>query len=99
IEKVMRRKSGRKISEPVPGIYTKKVFNEVTGVGMIPLVKQFADDEWVWGTGAVSAASWPRLMAQVTDLYERDYSSTRLNSSHQIISYAVFCLKKKKKKK
>src|SRR5215216_7702406 len=30
---------------------------------------------------------------------ERDRKSTRLNSSHQIISYAVFCLKKKKKKK
>src|SRR5438552_9572076 len=28
-----------------------------------------------------------------------DRKSTRLNSSHQIISYAVFCLKKKKKKK
>src|SRR5258708_25386205 len=27
-----------------------------------------------------------------------DRKSTRLNSSHQIISYAVFCLKKKKKK-
>src|SRR5947208_11389975 len=27
---------------------------------------------------------------------ERDRKSTRLNSSHQIISYAVFCLKKKK---
>src|SRR5258708_24202149 len=26
----------------------------------------------------------------------RDRKSTRLNSSHQIISYAVFCLKKKK---
>src|SRR5258708_21932205 len=26
-----------------------------------------------------------------------DRKSTRLNSSHQIISYAVFCLKKKKK--
>src|SRR5258708_19565972 len=26
---------------------------------------------------------------------ERDRKSTRLNSSHQIISYAVFCLKKK----
>src|SRR5947208_7785014 len=25
---------------------------------------------------------------------ERDRKSTRLNSSHQIISYAVFCLKK-----
>src|SRR5258708_36553510 len=28
--------------------------------------------------------------------FERDRKSTRLNSSHQIISYAVFCLKKKK---
>src|SRR6476660_10205620 len=27
-----------------------------------------------------------------------DRKSTRLNSSHQIISYAVFCLKQKKKK-
>src|SRR5207244_12583460 len=31
--------------------------------------------------------------------YHEDRKSTRLNSSHQIISYAVFCLKKKKKTK
>src|SRR5258708_26871654 len=30
-------------------------------------------------------------------ILESDRKSTRLNSSHQIISYAVFCLKKKKK--
>src|SRR5258708_23079279 len=29
----------------------------------------------------------------------QDRKSTRLNSSHQIISYAVFCLKKKKTKR
>src|SRR2546426_11783518 len=29
---------------------------------------------------------------------DRDRKSTRLNSSHLVISYAVFCLKKKKKK-
>src|SRR5258708_27508769 len=29
----------------------------------------------------------------------RDRKSTRLNSSHQIISYAVFCLKKKNNKR
>src|SRR5256885_5610024 len=28
---------------------------------------------------------------------QRDRKSTRLNSSHLVISYAVFCLKKKKK--
>src|SRR5258708_30798601 len=31
-------------------------------------------------------------------LDRQDRKSTRLNSSHQIISYAVFCLKKKKSK-
>src|SRR2546426_7550211 len=29
---------------------------------------------------------------------EQDRKSTRLNSSHLVISYAVFCLKKKKKR-
>src|SRR5438309_4306366 len=32
------------------------------------------------------------------DLFARDRKSTRLNSSHSSISYAVFCLKKKNKK-
>src|SRR3712207_8507427 len=31
----------------------------------------------------------------IKDLSERDRKSTRLNSSHANISYAVFCLKKK----
>src|SRR5438034_3028074 len=30
-------------------------------------------------------------------LIKQDRKSTRLNSSHTVISYAVFCLKKKKK--
>src|SRR5438132_6592515 len=30
---------------------------------------------------------------------DQDRKSTRLNSSHTVISYAVFCLKKKKNKK
>src|SRR3989454_4409424 len=30
--------------------------------------------------------------------HPKDRKSTRLNSSHLVISYAVFCLKKKKKK-
>src|SRR2546422_1989373 len=38
----------------------------------------------------------PRLQPQYRDI--RDRKSTRLNSSHGYISYAVFCLKKKKKR-
>src|SRR5438034_5514749 len=43
----------------------------------------------------------PRVGAPVRRCYARDLfldrKSTRLNSSHTVISYAVFCLKKKKK--
>src|SRR5688572_31706525 len=39
------------------------------------------------------SAQWPCAIAP------QDRKSTRLNSSHSQISYAVFCLKKKKKKK
>src|SRR5207244_6099875 len=59
--------------------------------------------------GCLVAGKYPKLQACFTPagdvkqarVYFRaqgDRKSTRLNSSHQIISYAVFCLKKKKKK-
>src|SRR5690242_20948091 len=40
-----------------------------------------------------------RRASRVGPALERDRKSTRLNSSHMSISYAVFCLKKKKKSK
>src|SRR2546422_2207285 len=47
--------------------------------------------------GVVTSANGPEAgvwgIAETTDL---DRKSTRLNSSHGYISYAVFCLKKKK---
>src|SRR5256885_4043877 len=45
---------------------------------------------------AVSAARAREAARKARDL-TRDRKSTRLNSSHLVISYAVFCLKKKKK--
>src|SRR5438034_5296539 len=39
-----------------------------------------------------------RLAAGLGPGVQGDRKSTRLNSSHTVISYAVFCLKKKKKK-
>src|SRR3712207_8600102 len=43
---------------------------------------------------AVALALLPA--ARLAGAYRRDRKSTRLNSSHANISYAVFCLKKKK---
>src|SRR5438445_10754470 len=41
----------------------------------------------------------PSLKAAHVKYGDKDRKSTRLNSSHANISYAVFCLKKKKTKK
>src|SRR5690606_41978446 len=52
-----------------------------------------------------SATIWPKVLRRSgvppkpapssSSCYEKDRKSTRLNSSHVKISYAVFCLKKK----
>src|SRR5437588_10294536 len=39
------------------------------------------------------------VLAAFISVKARDRKSTRLNSSHTVISYAVFCLKKKKQQK
>src|SRR2546429_9759116 len=60
------------------------------------------------GTGSNAGSVPPRPLLPVErpqlagasagySAFDRDRKSTRLNSSHGYISYAVFCLKKKKK--
>src|SRR5260221_4568137 len=48
-----------------------------------------------YGPPALDAARVTRMLL-VHDVVEIDRKSTRLNSSHTVISYAVFCLEKKK---
>src|SRR2546427_8646057 len=50
--------------------------------------------EPVWGAPTIFSAQWPGLVNRACA--HADRKSTRLNSSHSQISYAVFCLKKKK---
>src|SRR3712207_8692612 len=45
-----------------------------------------------WGLSILTASERRDLL----EILEEDRKSTRLNSSHANISYAVFCLKKKK---
>src|SRR2546422_7109017 len=51
----------------------------------------------IWSARSAYLARTPSCTSFTPHL--RDRKSTRLNSSHGYISYAVFCLKKKKKKR
>src|SRR2546422_8064192 len=64
-----------------------------------PVLEPHLGDRYVAGNGPrLSCAPWVAgATRRTTDPHLRDRKSTRLNSSHGYISYAVFCLKKKKK--
>src|SRR3712207_7261282 len=66
------------------------------GIRLLPADQSRGDDQvHVLGELEVDADD-RHVLVRVGD--DRDRKSTRLNSSHANISYAVFCLKKKKTK-
>ena len=73
VEQVFKRKSGVSLAEPVPSLFGRAVFKEVTGAGGLDIVKPLAEDSWVWGDGTASAAVPAKLALAVNDLYEQDY--------------------------
>src|SRR2546427_9310468 len=83
-------------SRPIPQTELKHI-NPFTLLVAVVLSAQATDAGVNKATPALfAAADTPEKMAA---LGEEDRKSTRLNSSHSQISYAVFCLKKKKRKK
>src|SRR5258708_31486397 len=68
---------------------------------VVTMLTPAAAQSWGRGGGYVGASRgqgyYPRQGVHRCTWSISDRKSTRLNSSHQIISYAVFCLKKKKK--
>src|SRR5207249_9845699 len=80
------KKGVRRMQRDMPALY---VCSEVSLVSAAPRV------DGAWGT---EDSAGVLLLRPVPAEFPPDRKSTRLNSSHVSISYAVFCLKKKKKK-
>ncbi len=72
---VLVRRSAKPLSDPVPTLYTRAAFEEINAVGKYRLVKQFADDSWVFGSNVFDIARGRQLIYDVLDVYEQDYIS------------------------
>ena len=73
-EKVFARKSGVPLSTPMPRLYTRDQFKQITVKTRAEMVQLLAKDAWVWGDNAASSLSIAgALFSGVTDLYEADY--------------------------
>src|SRR5437667_1335732 len=74
--------------------HTRVTPNAVTVVGLlVGIVSAYCFSKGFYLTSVLGA-----LLFFLSGLCDEDRKSTRLNSSHITISYAVFCLKKKTKK-
>src|SRR5437762_4418484 len=69
----------------------------VLGGGMSNIERLYTEVPRRWARHVFSDQVATRLVRNAHG--DSDRKSTRLNSSHRCISYAVFCLKKKKKKR
>src|SRR5215813_14935616 len=74
-------------------------FNDTATTEIYTLSLHDALPTWSWTPSRTSNGTWPTNCRPSSSLSRTDRKSTRLNSSHVRISYAVFCLKKKKKTK
>jgi type VI secretion system protein ImpL len=72
-DQVLVRASGTPISEPVPALYTRAVFREVNTTGKYEVMKQFAEDKWVFGGDLLDLRNSGALTYQMLNLYEQDY--------------------------
>src|SRR3712207_7926267 len=74
--------------------------NPVPVMQLVELIRGLATDDDTFNAAKALAEKLGKTTATAEDfpafIVNRDRKSTRLNSSHANISYAVFCLKKKK---
>src|SRR2546427_4860416 len=81
------------------------LFRSELGVGGLAAAPQFGfvDDVVMQQRGRMNelddGCEFHVMLAAIAGCTGGDRKSTRLNSSHSQISYAVFCLKKKKKRR
>src|SRR5258708_21815885 len=92
----MIRRPPRSTLFPYTTLFRSDVFVK-SGAKYVALTSKHHEGFTLWRSAEANRA-WgrPWNAVDIGPKRKADRKSTRLNSSHQIISYAVFCLKKKK---
>src|SRR5207248_11783874 len=86
------------IVPPTTEIYTLSLHDALPISRHAIRIPHVVQKSYSYGSGHPFTRPGHRRMHRWPGRVKGDRKSTRLNSSHRTISYAVFCLKKKKKK-
>jgi len=72
-EKVLMRRSGAPLGQPISYVYTRMAFEDISGTEATKAAARFAADAWVFGDRKPSVGEQARLPFEVLDVYEDDY--------------------------
>ncbi len=72
-DQALMRKSGVSLQRPVPPLYTKAVFDDITTRSADSLVEEYRKNSWVWGQDNLDVRATNTLKDDVIALYEQDY--------------------------
>src|SRR2546422_6366949 len=92
---LMIRRPPRSTLFPYTTLFRSQEYEQRKPPGTLRMALMGASLEMGWGVA--DGETFENLVEDQLNREARDRKSTRLNSSHGYISYAVFCLKKKKK--
>src|SRR2546430_9756932 len=92
----MIRRPPRSTLFPYPTLFRSHLLGRA--LAFLPILRDHAAEPAPVGRQRPHELGFGERRDRLHDLERRDRKSTRLNSSHSQISYAVFCLKKKKVK-
>src|SRR5690606_40644973 len=92
---------------PTPPIHTPSLHDALpiftaeakSYAAQVPTIDAALDGVTAAEVALITSAHTQGQATELPELAEQDRKSTRLNSSHVKISYAVFCLKKKKQRR
>ena len=70
-----RYHSGKKISQPIPGLYTFNGFHGIFNIEKNEIVKSLVEDRWVYGEGenALTSSTEETITKQLENKYFQDY--------------------------
>ena len=73
---VFRRRTGTSLAEPIPAMFTRDVFREISASGSAEMAERLADDAWVFGENGPQLGASSQLTADVMRRYESEYIRT-----------------------
>jgi type VI secretion system protein ImpL len=76
LDVLLKRRSGRTWQEPIPAVFTKASYQDISSKGTEQIARALEEDAWVFGENSAAQATSGALVYDVLGLYDQEYIAT-----------------------